>query len=76
MTQNSGAGFIVRGSNGRPIGCVIGARGSPLRFTAWGRTRLGDFSSEAAAVAAVRQAHFKRKQEASRHPGASEGAGK
>ena len=44
-SRASGAGFIVRGGNGKPIGCVIGARGSPLSFTAWGRTRIGDFSS-------------------------------
>ena len=56
------AGFIVRGSNGRPIGCVIGARGSPLKFTAWGRTRLGDFDTEAEAAAAVRKAHFTKEK--------------
>ena len=52
------AGFIVRGSNNRPIGAVIVGRGASVKFSAWNRDRkLGEFTTSADATNAVRQAH-------------------
>jgi hypothetical protein len=54
-------GFIVRDSNGKPIGAVIvGANG---RFAGWNRDgKLGEHAARAEAIAAVRKAHFARKR--------------
>ncbi len=57
------AGFIVRGSNNRPIGAVIVGRGASVKFSAWNRDRkLGEFTTSADATNAVRQAHSARKR--------------
>jgi hypothetical protein len=59
MTAPHNSGFIVRGANGRPIGAVITGKGVAANlFAARAKAgKLGEFTSAADAIAAVRKAH-------------------
>ena len=59
------SGFIVRGSNTRPIGCVIVGRGVAANlFAAWTKAgKVGEFDTAAEAIDAVRKASFLDRKE-------------